>query len=253
MQDLKPAKISDVIVHQIESLILDGGLRPGDRLPPERELAVRFKVSRPSLREAIKKLEARGLVTTRRGGGTYVSGLLDEGFINPLLGLFQSHPETLCDLVEMRHALEGVSAYYAALRGTEADRQILRQRFDAMNAAYHRDEEPLAEAKLDAEFHIAIAEAAHNVVLLYIMRALFNLLHSSISTSLEKLYTRAGANDRIHQQHARLFEAVMAGEPDAARDAAHEHLAYVKKTIQDIDEETRRSERARRRLQALSE
>ena len=69
-QPVKPTKIADVIVHQLESLILEGTFKPGERLPPERELSERFQVSRPSLREAIRKLEARGMVQTRRGGGT---------------------------------------------------------------------------------------------------------------------------------------------------------------------------------------
>jgi len=248
---VKPAKISDVITHQIEAMILEGGLKPGDRLPPERELSARFEVSRPSLREAIKKLEARGLVETRRGGGTYVSNLLDDSFSNPLLGLLQNHPETLYELVEMRQVLESVTARYAALRATDEDRQLLRMRYEAMLTAHHNRTDPAVGARLDTEFHIAIAEAAHNVVLLYIMRGLFNLLHSGISTSLAKLYTRAGSAESIDAQHKELFDAVMAGDGERAQTAAHAHLDFVQRTLLEIDEEEKRIERSRRRLQGL--
>lgn len=246
---MKPAKISDVITHQIESLILEGGLKPGDRLPPERELAARFEVSRPSLREAIRKLETRGLVETRRGGGTYVSSLLDASFANPLMGLLHNHPEALYDLVEMRHSLESVAAYYAAVRGTAEDKSALRARFEAMIAVHGSD--PQTDAKLDTEYHIAIAEAAHNVVLLYIMRGLFNLLHSGITTSLARLYTRSGNHEAICQQHIELFEAIMAGDGERARKAASDHLLFVNRSLAEIDEEEKRIERARRRLHGL--
>lgn len=251
---MKPAKISDVITHQIEALILEGGLKPGDRLPPERELSARFEVSRPSLREAIKKLETRGLVETRRGGGTYVSSLLDASFANPLMGLLHNHPEALYDLVEMRHALESVAAYYAAVRGTPDDKAALRQRFEAMLAVHSSvGSDPQTDAKLDTEYHIAIAEAAHNVVLLYIMRGLFNLLHSGITTSLARLYTRAGNHEAICKQHTELFEAIMAGDGERARKAASDRLLFVKRSLAEIDEEEKRIERARRRLHGLTD
>lgn len=76
---IKAAKLSDVILEQLENMILEGSLAPGEKLPPERELAKQFEVSRPSLREAIQKLEARGLVTRRQGGGTYVKNQLEGG------------------------------------------------------------------------------------------------------------------------------------------------------------------------------
>ncbi|HXH02306.1 MAG TPA: FCD domain-containing protein [Candidatus Competibacteraceae bacterium] len=250
---MKPVKIPDMVVHQLEATILEGIFKPGDRLPPERELSERFHVSRPSLREAIKKLEARGLVQTRRGGGTYVTRLLDTSFTQPLAELFQSHPETLWDLLEMRQALEGVAAYYAALRRTEADLEILTRRFEAMNAVYAQKQGALVESKVDAEFHLAIAEAAHNVVLLHIMRGLFDLLHSGIRTSLELMHTRIGAQDPIHDHHRGLLEAVRAGDAERAREMAYAHISYIRGTLEDIEAEKRRCERSQRRLQGLGD
>ncbi len=248
---MKPPKIADAIVHEIESLILEGGLKPGQRLPPERELAEHFQVSRPSLREALQQLAARGLVESRRGGGTYVANMMDTAFVNPLLGLLRNHPETLGDLVEMRYALEGVAAYFAALRSTAEDKELLKQRHATLSSIHERGDDPVAEAKADAEFHLGIAEAAHNVVLLHVMGGLFRLLQSGIFTSHAKLFTRAGASDQVRRQHEALFRAVLEGDPEAARGAAHEHLAYIKRALRDIDEENQRIRRSRRRLRGL--
>ena len=113
---IRQPKLSDVIEQQLEFLILEGTLRPGEKLPPERELAKQFDVSRPSLREAIQRLEAKGLLLRRQGGGTFVQSSLWQSFSDPLVELLSDHPESQYDLLETRHALEGIAAYYAALR-----------------------------------------------------------------------------------------------------------------------------------------
>ncbi len=85
---------------------MEGTFSPGQQLPPERELALQFDVSRPSIREAIQRLEARRLLTRRQGGGTFVSESLWQGFSDPLLDLLSTHQEAQLDLLESRHALE---------------------------------------------------------------------------------------------------------------------------------------------------
>ena len=120
-------KLSDVITEQLESMILDGTLLAGQKLPPERELALEFDVSRPSLREAIGNLQARGLVERKQGGGTFVNRNLNAAMKDPLMDLVSQRPETQFDLLEFRHALEGMAAYYAALRGQPEDYEALKQ------------------------------------------------------------------------------------------------------------------------------
>jgi GntR family transcriptional repressor for pyruvate dehydrogenase complex len=250
---VKATRVSDAVIQEIESMILDGVLKPGERLPPERELAKKMGVSRPSLREAIKTLAARDLVESKRGGGTFVSNLLGPSFSNPLMNLFQHHPETLYDLLEVRTTLEGESAYHAAMRATDADLEIIRRRYDAMTRVHAKGEDAMTNAESDLEFHLAIAEAAHNVVLLYIMRGLFNLLLSSIYTSLEKLFAREGHAERVAEQHQAIFEAIVARDPEAARAAAQAHLRFVEATIREIDQEGVRIKRAQRRLFGFAE
>ncbi|AZZ94173.1 pyruvate dehydrogenase complex transcriptional repressor PdhR [Hahella sp. KA22] len=252
MKPLKQPKLSDVIVDSLEQMILEGSLKPGQRLPPERSLAVQFEVSRPSVREAIQKLEAKGLVVRRQGGGNFVSQELGASYTEPLFALIGQHPEAQYDLLEFRHALEGVAAYYAAIRGTGADRKIIEKRYnDWLN--YHEQRVSDLEAKADAEFHLSIAEAAHNVVLLHTMRALFTLLKQNIVSNLHYLYEEEAMRLKIKEQHFRLKEAVLARDPNAARAAAHEHLAYVEEIVLEKGKADSRNMRSLRRLQNLDE
>src|SRR5215510_11809678 len=106
-------RTADEVVQQVESLILEGVLSSGDRLPGERELARQFEVSRPILRDALKALEQRGLLVTRHGGGTYVADVIGEVFARPVMDLIASHPKAAADYLEYRRAVEGIAAELA--------------------------------------------------------------------------------------------------------------------------------------------
>nr|WP_320137140.1 pyruvate dehydrogenase complex transcriptional repressor PdhR [uncultured Amphritea sp.] len=245
-QRVKQPKISDVIMGQLEEMVLEGSLKPGQKLPAERELAKQFEVSRPSLREAIQKLAAKGVLVSRQGGGTYVSEELGRAFSDPLLELFQTHPEAQYDLLEFRHALEGVSAYYAALRSTPADKAHIRASYDALQI-FHDRKEFDKEVYADVDFHLAIAESTHNMVLLHMMRALFSLLRQHIWENLKDVYPKSEIRGKIHEQHTLLLDAIVAGEPEKARKAAHDHLAYVEEALLEQGKEKTRVKRALRR------
>ena len=243
---VKQPKISDIIMQELESMILDGTFKPGEKLPPERQLAERFDVSRPSLREAIQKLVARDILYSRQGGGTYVSDKLGASFTDPLQALLSSHDEFLYDQLEFRDALEGLSAYYAALRSTDADKAMLTRKYQALVAANEQEDAQL-ESKLDAEFHMAIAEAAHNVVLLHTLRSLFSTLERSISSNLTNLFEKKNARPQVMAQHQALYDAIMEGRPDDARNAVHEHLVFVEDNLLEMRREASRIQRSLRR------
>jgi GntR family transcriptional repressor for pyruvate dehydrogenase complex len=247
-ETINPPKIADVIVSQIEQLILDGVLKPGERLAPERELAQELNVSRPSLREAITTLKSKGLLRSARGGRHHIVDIIAPALTDPLVELLKNHPKATFDVLELRHALEEVAAYFAALRATDADREILRRRFAELEEIQRGEREPQKDAVVDANFHLAIADASHNVALIHVMRGLFNLLLSHICRSLERLYTRESSYVIVHGQHRAILNAILERNPEAAREAAHVHLAFVETTLRDIDEEAARQERSRRRL-----
>ncbi|MCB1869116.1 MAG: FCD domain-containing protein [Gammaproteobacteria bacterium] len=233
---MKQKRISDQIAEALTAMIAQGELKPGERLPAERALASRLEVSRPSLREAIQKLNSKGLLDTRRGGGTYVREGIEASFVDPLLALLKELPESRFDVLEIRHALEGSAAYYAALRSTDVDKENIKRKFETM-IGKHGIGDPMDESRADAEFHLSIVEASHNLVLLHVMRGLFTLLMSSISHNLEKLYTLPRVFQPLSNQHRRLMEAVLEGDPEKARRAAQAHLVFVEESLHQIDRE----------------
>ena len=172
-------RLSDSIAAQIEEFIVEGKLRPGQTLPPERLLAQQFGVSRPSLREALLKLEARGLLRVERSGGFSVTDVTAPTMTDPLVHLLRRHPNAQQDVLEMRRGLEMVAAYFAASRATKDDRVRLRRAFDQMIRTRAKGD-ILADADADAAFHLTVAEASHNVALIHVMRGIYNLMRTSM-------------------------------------------------------------------------
>jgi GntR family transcriptional repressor for pyruvate dehydrogenase complex len=245
---IQSKKISDIIAERLESMILEGSLEPGQKLPPEREMAGQFSVSRPSVREALHKLEAKGLVTRRQGGGTFVSSELGMSFVDPLMKLFQTHSEFNYDLLEFRHAMEEIAAHYAALRATESDHQMIQRRYDEWLDGHNRRLGAKEEAELDWRFHLSIAEASHNAVLLHSMRALFSLFKQTIATNLTYLYTEESRRDEILKQHKALCDAVISRDPAQASKAVNNHLAFVEETLQQSSRFETNAKRSLRRI-----
>lgn len=226
-------RLSDSIALQVEGLIVDGTLRPGQELPAERVLAPRFGVSRPSLREALLRLEARGLLKVTRGGGFAVTDVTAPTMTDPLVHLLQRHPDAEQDVLEMRHGLEMVAAQFAAERATREDRERLRRAFDHMIKTRER-RDALADAQADADFHLAVAEASHNVALIHVMRGIYNLLRTCMRHAWEVMFEEPENVAVLHGQHRALLEAVLKRDPERARIAAHLHLNYVRQSLQQL-------------------
>ncbi len=247
---IKATRLSDVIVEKLENMILEGIYEPGQKLPPERELAGFFEVSRPSLREAIQSLEAKGLIIRRQGGGNFVSPELAGGFSDPLFQLLSQHPESQYDLLEFRHALEGISAYYAALRSTESDIAQITQKFELVQQS--REANDLAkEASAIQQFWLGVVEASHNVVLLHLVRSMAGLLEQNILQNLQMLEQRDDIRDILMQHRNKILDAIVAGEPEQARLASNAHLAFIEDKLLDISKENSRVERSLRRVQSV--
>lgn len=239
-------KLSDAIVRQIEGMIVQARLHPGDPLPPERELAETMGVSRPSLREALLKLEMRGLVRGRHGGGYMIADVTAPTITEPLAHLLNEHPETAVDILELRSGLEAVAVMLAAERATEADRRMLRQRYARLVKADKGGGDPIDEAEADLEFHLAIVDASYNVALIHTVRGLFSLLRTSIYRFREQICARGDGSDRmLAEQHRAIFDAVMAGDAHRAQEAAHIHLRFVQATLR-LESPVRRDAEASR-------
>lgn len=239
MEAIKTQRVSDAIAMRIERLILEGALRPGEKLASERELAQRLDVSRPSLRDAIDKLVERGLLIANRNG-TQVAEFL-RPMMAPLANLYRDHENAAADYLEFRRWVEAQAARAAAERATDVDRAAIRACLADMRKA-HKAKDQGCEAQADVNLHILIYEASHNFVVLHVMRALSELLRNNVFYNREQLYKRRGVREQLLAQHAAIGEAVIEGDPDRAEAAAADHIRFVFGTVEDIRRDNQRLE-----------
>ncbi|MCZ4353168.1 FCD domain-containing protein [Roseovarius aestuarii] len=248
-QPVNTEKLSTAVTRQIEQLILRGILRPGERLPPERDLAERLDVSRPSLRAAVADLRAKGLLSTRAGAGIYVADVLGNAFSPALIQLFADHDEAVFDYLAFRRDLEGLAAERAAHLGSDTDLKVVHALMDKMERAHATPTpDPETEARLDAEFHMAIIEASHNVVMLHMMRSMFQLLREGVFYNRQIMFRQRSTRDLLLDQHRAIDAALQARNPEAARNAVAAHLNFVEDALRDQQRAERNEAVAQQRL-----
>jgi GntR family transcriptional repressor for pyruvate dehydrogenase complex len=243
-----PEKLSQSVVRQIELLILRGILRPGERLPSERDMADKLGVSRPSLRDAIGELADRGLLVSRAGSGVFVAEVLGSAFSPALIQLFATHDEAVFDYIAFRRDMEGLAAERAARLASETDLRVIDTIFRKMEAA-HQKRDPTDEAQLDAEFHMAIIEASHNVIMLHMLRSMFDLLRQGVFYNRQVMFRNRMTRDQLLDQHRAMNEAIQARDPAAARAAVEAHLSYVEQAFIDQMRAEKHETIARQRLE----
>ena len=237
MVAVRTPKISDALATHIENLILEGALRPGEKLAPERELAGKFEVSRPSLRLAIEKLTGRGLLKPTRNG-TYVAQFLSP-MMTPLANLYRGNPNAFADYFELRQWVEAEAARAAAFRATKVEKAAIRACLNLMRKA-HKIEDPAQEAQADVNLHMLVYEASHNFVVLHVMRALSELLRNNIFFNREHLYRRDGVRDNLLAQHIEIGDAVVAGDARRAEAAARAHIRFVFGAVEELHRDNKR-------------
>ena len=221
---ISPKKISAQIAEQIRSSILSGEFTPGDKLPPERELAEMFGVSRPSVREALNMLAASGLVMSYQGGGTVVMSLVETTAGNTLSELIRSQQERALDVIEVRKGMESWTAYYAAQRALPED----LRRMEELVSGMERNLSSMSPSEdLDANFHIVIARATHNVVWLHLMQNIFDAMKEFQQSVWRAVYLTGEDHRLLYQHHFNIFAAIRSRDPETARVAMAEHLNFA--------------------------
>jgi len=242
-------KVSDKVVQSLRSLIEKNHMQVGDRLPAERKLCEQLSVSRSSLREALQHLVSQGMLVSRVGAGTYLQELPNHWsqhhIVQPLSDLMDVDPEYRFDVQESRLILEGGTAWYAAQRATPDDIKKIRQCYDQI-AHYQLLGDDDEAARADASFHLAIAEASHNVVLIQLMRSLFDLLQFNVVLGRRKVYSEAHRFDQLQDQHFKVMAAIERQDPEAARQAVCGHIEFVIQQVRTIDEDEARQQRMSR-------
>jgi GntR family transcriptional repressor for pyruvate dehydrogenase complex len=240
-------RLADSVASDIENRILEGSLRPGDRLPSERTLALDMGVSRPCLREAMQKLVSKGLLTTRHGGGTFVTDQLEAHFVDPWSEMLKGNPLLHRDLLEFRQMLESQAASLAADRATDLDISRLDVVYAALEESYISGD--LAHCiDTDVAFHQTIAEASHNVLIGHLTASLMRVIHGHVSKNLEHLHARPQRWNQLRAQHRAIWQAIREHKPQEAALAASAHIEFVRQGIEDKAREEERRSSALRRL-----
>jgi GntR family transcriptional repressor for pyruvate dehydrogenase complex len=216
-------KTYELVAEQLIELIGSRRLRPGDVLPPERELVGSYAVGRSSVREALRMLESRGLIESRGNGSFQVAELrnmLDRSF--DLLVTVEE--ADYAELFEVRRILEGEAAALAASRRTKAQIDRMRRHVEDMERGLSSEERFITA---DLEFHLAVAEATRNRVIVHLMNAIRRLLQRSLSSS----YNIKGSPERAIEMHRLILEAIGERHPEEARQRMQEHVARVERDI----------------------
>ena len=224
IEPIKSTRIYEEIVRQVKALIAEGRLKSGDQLPPERDLAAQFKVSRTSVREALRTLESLGLIEIRPGEGTFVREVSVESLIEPLAHVILSQREAVGELFEARRLLEPALAGLAARRATQDDLHEMERILEDQAKEVAAGLTGLAQ---DAAFHAAIATSVRNRAITRIVNALMDLLTQSREESLQT----PGRPTRSHQDHRRILDAIGRRDEAGARRAMLDHLIAVEALV----------------------
>ena len=225
-QPIKQKKISTKIAEQIKTLINNGDLKPGDALPPERELVKVFNVSRASLREALNALAGMGFLEISQKHRTIVKSLASGRLTDPLHHLLKEDFQTVFELIEVRKAIESWSAYHAAIRATADDIASLEKSLESMLIKTEQGISPLED---DANFHLAISEATHNKIQTHLMFSIYDILKESLGKYYENVEMR-----EVYQQHCKVVDAIKKKDSALASRRMHEHLDYVITSVKDL-------------------
>ena len=226
---IRPKRISDEIVEHIRDLVLEGKLKPGDQLPPERELASRMGVSRPVVREAIIRLMDMGYLENLQGKGTFVKSITGHYMKDrPIHDLLNRGVTVLPEIVEVRKIFETWAAATAALRATQDELAQMEEYLREMEEAKNRGE--LGHVA-DANFHLAISYATHNTLLIHLMNSIYEMIEKVTYEIGAKMYNDPRSYQDLLDQHVAIFQAIKEGDPDGAYIKMLNHMHYIETEI----------------------
>ena len=235
VEALKRVHRSRVVRDELLAAIKRGELKPGDPIPSERRLGETFGVSRVSVREALRSLEAMQLVEVHHGRGSFVTRGPDDRYAEPFSSWIQVHREGVHDLLKVRGALDELAAGEAAVHHDETDLTRLRSAQSAFAELAGRDGAELDElTALDVAFHLAIARAAHSELLL----RLSDDLHHQLSESRGAVFALRTRPTDSAAEHATIVDAIARRDAEAARAAVARHIASVRALLDTLASDT---------------
>lgn len=223
IQPIIKKSISNEVANRIKKSIIQKEWLPGDKIPGEVELSKLFGVSRVTLREAIASLSGLGVLTVKRGEGTFVSEVLPTEYLNTLLPMLMIEAGSMDEVLELREIIEVESVVLSAQRANEEDIGQMEAIIEAMEKAQGKNEE---FAIADLDFHTAVARATHNNAVIKVV----GLLHDILQEAMEEIIKIMGYSRGIYY-HKRILNAIKERDSEKARDVMREHIKETVKTI----------------------
>jgi GntR family transcriptional regulator, transcriptional repressor for pyruvate dehydrogenase complex len=229
IEPVRKIRLYESITNQLQKLIKEGELKPGDQLPPERELAERMNVSRPSIREALRTLEMMGYLESRVGvnGGTFIKKITIDTIISPFSALLIQNDNYIIELLEVRLVLEIEVSRLSALRRTEED-------IESMKAAIIQMEQEINEGESgylgDNQFHHALAKSAHNHVFEQFVAMCGDLLEIERESHLRLI---KGESRKALEQHKKILQSIIDGDEEQAQAQMRKHILNISGLIRE--------------------
>jgi len=226
-REITPVRLYENVIEQIMNLIKNNELKPGDKLPPERELAAKLSISRGSLREAFRVLESRGLIKSKPGGGRFIREIRKNGHNNTENIILSLEKSSILELLEAREMFEVKIAEVAAQRANPEDIKMMEKALNKMNEEEEEELKHGKETESDTEFHLAIASASHNFVFVNIIKLHLDLLKETRG----KTWQIPGRREEQQGEHQTIFQAIKEHDSKKAGEAILKHLRNVREVL----------------------
>lgn len=224
---IKTKKIYEEIADTLISMIKSGQLKPGDKIDSIEQLALSFAVSRSAIREALSGLRAMGLIEMKQGEGTYVARFDPKHFQLPITTAFIMKQNDVKELLEVRKILEVGAVSAAAIKHNETD--LIRIKEALIQMEYAQKKGDLGE-RADYQFHVAVAEASHNRMLINLLNSVSEIMQETMRESRKLTYYSKGSANHLQKEHQRIYEAIK----DRDADLAEKHMLHHLKNVENL-------------------
>lgn len=225
-------KVYEMVFEEIQQDILAGKYEVGEKLPSERELAITYQVSRNSIREAIRLLELKNLVEIKYGDGTFIKNISIQSTKNDLVHVLVTTDKTsIYEMLELRYILESQCAFLAALRANTQDFEKIAKSLEMMRAA-QADEKLGIQA--DLSFHIAIAEATHNQILVDLITSLMPHMRNTIEVTRKYRLAEKTNISRTFDEHKQIYLAISRGDSEHAKTLMEKHIRTIREELAEL-------------------
>ncbi|QGU95765.1 FCD domain-containing protein [Clostridium bovifaecis] len=223
---IKNTKVYEQVINQIKTMIQDGTLKRGDKLPSERDLVEQLGVSRASIREALRVLEIVGLVECKQGEGNFIRSTFQDSLFEPLSIMFMLNECKVEEIFDLRKVMETETAALAAKEVTDAELKEMRDLIDEMKISEDEEE----RVKVDRKFHYKIAQASRNFLIVNILNTVSTLMDSFIKDARRNIINNQH-KDIIDEQHERILKGLKNRNPGEAAEAMRIHMELINENL----------------------